>query len=630
MSPNRRTRHFRHGLQDWFRAAILSLAQTIDAQDLGHEHHEDCSDLIQDLAKTQHDIFTSDTIPKMTSERDSELVMRMAQDLPPDPTIVEIGPWLGGLTELLARHGPVQVVDCFIWTENHDKRVPGLLTPGDSFRPVFEGLMQARGLAVEVHDTDIEAFRWSGARIDLCVIDAPKKPILMRDALVSVASGLAEGTRLLIKNANHSGYFEMLAYLHALVDQGMLDIVEADAEGACNTIAFEVRMSPNDIANVLEQTPLEHRARWQMVEDGLGRLGPFQLALICELIRAGAWNAAYEVAGRMEASRRILRDWDRRELELANAGTDVERLAWFAEIMSLQHAKGGLPAPPKSFRTSAAMTRRAFWTNNLDKPWRARAFHPDVLERAYKYGYAKWANTIQDHVRGQSVLDVGCGPGLHGFGYLAAGAKSYLGLDPIIKLDRDRVKNTAAGSKKMPFGWTPAELSELFEPWDVRPTAIEDLPRERVFDLAVMHNVTEHLHDIASVFEEIAARLKPGGKLLYNHHNFYAWNGHHLAPKVVSNIDHSDPAQAEMLDWGHVEYDPSPDHYIARGLNRIRLDDLIELTRRFFDIEVLEEKLSQPETGLGRLTEEIRQRYPYLEDRDFETQNLFCIATVRT
>jgi SAM-dependent methyltransferase len=191
------------------------------------------------------------------------------------------------------------------------------------------------------------------------------------------------------------------------------------------------------------------------------------------------------------------------------------------------------------------------------------------------------------------------------------------------------VKNLAAKSNKMPFGWTPAELSDMFEPWEVRPSAVEDLPEDRVYDLAVMHNVTEHLQNIESVFEAIAKRLKPGGKLLYNHHNFYSWNGHHLPPKRVEAIDLSVPEQVEMVDWGHVEYDPDPQHYIARGLNRIRLDDLIALTERLFDIEVSEEKLSRPETGLGRLTKEIRQRYPYLTDRDFETQNLLCIATVR-
>jgi SAM-dependent methyltransferase len=547
-----------------------------------------------------------------------------------EATIVELGPWLGALSRVLAAHGRLHVVDSFVWTQDHDRRVPGLLAPGDSFRPTFEALMARQGLEVTVHAADFAAFRWSGGPIALCAIDAPKKPAALRDALMAVAPGLDAGARLLVKNANNSRYFPMMVHLQALCDQGALALIEACGEGACNTAAFEVRVPPDELAAVIEQTPLDHAARARLTEGAMGWLGTFQLGLLGELIAREAWTEAYEVVGRMEPSRRILKAWDRMELDLARAGADPERLGWLAEIVTLQHAKGGLPTAPASFKASGAMARRAFWTNNRDKPWRARAFHPDVLERAHRYGYMNWANTIQDHVRGKSVLDVGCVPGLHGFGYLAAGADSYLGLDPIIDLDRDRLKNLEARSAKMPFGWTPAELSAMFEPWTVLPTAIGDLPDERAFDIAVMHNVTEHLMDIEGVFAEIARRLKPGGKLLYNHHNFYSWNGHHLPPKRVSAIDLSDPAQREMVDWGHVEYDPAPDHYVARGLNRIRLDDILALTERWFVIETREEKPSRPETGLGRLTDAIRRRYPYLTDRDFETQNLLCVATVRT
>ena len=81
-----------------------------------------------------------------------------------------------------------------------------------------------------------------------------------------------------------------------------------------------------------------------------------------------------------------------------------------------------------------------------------------------------------------------------------------------------------------------------------------------------------------------------------------------------------------MMDWGHVGYEPEPEHYIARGLNRIKLDDILALTAKYFDIVTADEVLSRPETGLGRLTDTVRQRHPDLTDRDFETQNLFCVA----
>ncbi len=580
--------------------------------------------------KGEHDaVLIGPEVPTMSSESDADLVRRMCESLGPDATIVELGPWLGALSHVLAHYGRLHVVDTFVWTEDHDKRVPGLLRPSESFRPVFQKIMQGGALDVVVHESEFASFRWGGDRIDLCFMDAPKKPAALREAIEAVAPGLSKGSRLLVKNANAPRHFPMMVYLQALCDQGALGLLEADLDGACNTAAFEVGVQPDELAAALETVPLEIPVRPCLAKGALGRLGTFQLGLVCELIRQGAWADAYDVVGEMAGSRRILKAWYRSELQLADEGVDPERLGWLGEIMALQHAKGGLPKPPSSFKASAAMTRRAFWINNSDKPWRARAFHPEVLERAHQYGYMKWANAIQDRVRGKDVLDVGCGPGLHGFGYLAAGAASYLGLDPIIDPDRDRVKNMEANSAKMPFGWTPAELSRMVEPWTVLPTPIEDLPAGIEFDIAIMHNVTEHLLEIESVFAAVAQRLKPGGKLVYNHHNFYCWNGHHQPPKRVADIDMSDPSQVELVDWGHVEYEPAPDHYIARRLNRIRLDEIIALTERFFEIEVADERPSRPETGFDRLTDDIRRRYPYLTDRDFRTQNLFCIAAAR-
>ncbi|MBJ3763666.1 hypothetical protein ILP92_12990 [Maribius pontilimi] len=84
-----------------------------------------------------------------------------------------------------------------------------------------------------------------------------------------------------------------------------------------------------------------------------------------------------------------------------------------------------------------------------------------------------------------------------------------------------------------------------------------------------------------------------------------------------------------MIDWGHAAYDPGPEHHIALCLSWIRTDKVIALTERYFDSEIPEEKASRPETGLGRLNDTIRARYPTLTDRDFETQNLIFIAIVK-
>lgn len=565
----------------------------------------------------------------MTSDSDLALIVEVLKGLTPNAILVELGPWLGAVSEILSRAGQLHVVDSFIWTADHAKRVPGRLEKGDSFRGVFEKLMVEHGAEVIVHENTFEEFRWKGGTIAFCMIDSPKKPRELAVCLHAVASGLGEGSRLVIKNANSHAFFDMMDYVQDLITSGAMRLLKADADGRCNSLALEVRVNSAELVDILKQPikpvlPSAHKA-----DGGLGNLGAYQLGLITQLIKLGLWGDAYEVLGKMEGSKRIYRNWARLEPKLAQFGVNPEQLAWFSKIMATQHIKGELSSAPKSFKASAERSLCAFWINNADKAWRARAFHPDVIERAHAFGYMKWADRVQAHVRGKSVIDVGCGPGLHGIGYITAGAKSYLGLDPIIDLHKDRVKNLSAHSRKMPFGWTAAQLGQMMEPWDVRCEPIQDLPDERLFDIAVLHNVTEHLLQIDSVFEAIARRLKPCGQLLFNHHNFYAWNGHHLPPKRVSDIKPGDPGQAAMMDWGHVEYQAAPEHYISRGLNRIRLDELTALTERFFDIEICEARLSRPETGLGRLTDDIRNRYPYLTDRDFETQNLFCLARVR-
>ena len=79
-----------------------------------------------------------------------------------------------------------------------------------------------------------------------------------------------------------------------------------------------------------------------------------------------------------------------------------------------------------------------------------------------------------------------------------------------------------------------------------------------------MHNVTKHLVAIEEVFSEVRARLRPGGKIIYRHHNYACWNGHHQKPRTTAGIDPEDRAQATYLDWAHLDFDPAR-HPPGRG-----------------------------------------------------------------
>jgi SAM-dependent methyltransferase len=257
-----------------------------------------------------------------------------------------------------------------------------------------------------------------------------------------------------------------------------------------------------------------------------------------------------------------------------------------------------------------------------------RNFNRDLIRRAVEFDYVSWPRKIAADVHGRDVLDVGCGTGLHAVGFLVVGVKSYTGLDPILKLHKDRSKNLRTRTKDH-FGWTPAQVQELLPRVALIPGSFEQVAPEKTFDIAVLHNVTEHLINIAEVFEGVWQRLRPDGRILFSHHNYYCWNGHHQPPKFVAEIDPDDPDQQKFLDWNHLALDPKTDASLAGKINAIRLDEIRALTERYFQIVSWEEIPSEPERGAGRLTDEIRRRFPQYSEREFTTQNVLCRARRR-
>lgn len=562
----------------------------------------------------------------MVSEADIWAVSDFAAQLDAGDVAVEFGPWLGALSLVIAPCCELHVVDNFEWTSAHAKRAPGLLAAGDSFRTVFERNLAERCLKAIVHQTSFREFSWSGGRISLVVIDGPKTAMALHECLRSVLPHIREGAPVLLKNGLTPAFSDMAGYLSRLVEKGILKVPPQKADPTQNLLHLTRGSAPYEYEG--DSDLFRGQSSCLLERLALPSDHPFRLLPIVDAIRQEDWTAAFEALEEMEPSPQIISAWDKVERLLLKRGVEPRDLSVLSEVIAAHHSEAR-PGQALPFHKSEAVMYRAYWLNNADKPDRARSFSPNILSRAFEFGYMNWPSKVRDLVVGCNILDVGGGPGLHGLGYLTAGANSYLGLDPIVKLEKDRVKNLAASTKES-FGWTPDEISARIPHWRVLPNAVQDLPEERCFDLSTLHNVTEHLHQLEAVFRAIAARLCVGGKILYNHHNYYAWNGHHLPPKRVDQIDLAEPAQRELVDWGHVEYNPGPDHYIARGLNRIRLDELLEITERYFVIERADEVRSSADTGLHRLSDEIRARYPYLTDRDFQTQNLLCVATVRT
>ena len=215
---------------------------------------------------------------------------------------------------------------------------------------------------------------------------------------------------------------------------------------------------------------------------------------------------------------------------------------------------------------------------------------------------------------------------MHSIGYVVVGVKSYTGVDPFIKLDKDRARNLRTRQWEEGFGWTPREVMEQFKRVELIPGKFEDIDSTRFFDIAVLHNVTEHLMRIDEVIEGIASKLRPDGRILFNHHNFYCWNGHHQFPKTIDQIDPNDPEQKKYMDWAHIRFTPPEGHYFWRGLNKIKVDELKDIVARRYEIEVWNEIPSSEKNGGSRLTDNIVARFPELTRRDLAVHNVFCVA----
>ncbi len=260
---------------------------------------------------------------------------------------------------------------------------------------------------------------------------------------------------------------------------------------------------------------------------------------------------------------------------------------------------------------------------------RVNAIPRIAVRQALELGYLRWPKALAQWFSGRDVVDVGCGMGLHGIGFLLEGAKSYVGIDPLIKLKSGVLKSLHSG-KRLDCGWSPERLMEHMDRFELIRGISSGLEGNRQFDVATLHNATEHLTDLAGVFASVARLLRPGGRIIFSHHNWFSWNGHHQEPKTIGRLDLTNAGHQRFADWAHLEGGHAPDHYVMTKLNRLRLDEVRAITRQRFDIEVDRTIPSTPNQGAGRLSSASLARHPDLTEDDLTTQSLFCVARLKS
>ena len=273
----------------------------------------------------------------------------------------------------------------------------------------------------------------------------------------------------------------------------------------------------------------------------------------------------------------------------------------------------------------------AYFSNAADVDEALRSYDPHLIEVSAEFGYITWPRRIQEYVRGRSVIDVGCGFGGFGMGFLVAGATSYLGLDPAMDLETSDAKNKRIRTWS-DMGTTPREIAASLPAIRLVRGKSEDLSFDEKFDTISLHNVTEHLIELDRVFAGLVPLCKADSKLVFHHHNFYCWNGHHEAPNQPEQLDESRWIHRQIADWRHIDIVPSlPSyHQYLTDLNRIRLDELRTITAKYFHIERWEEIPSSSST-LARLTPEVldrvRQTVPDLTERDLSINVVLAVAS---
>jgi SAM-dependent methyltransferase len=250
-----------------------------------------------------------------------------------------------------------------------------------------------------------------------------------------------------------------------------------------------------------------------------------------------------------------------------------------------------------------------------------------LLEAAIRRKNIHWPLLIARYLRGKDVLDVGCGRSLYGVSFLFAGAKSYTGVDPTLNLDSNVIKNSSGLHGRFePSPWTPRRLMRRLAGLAYVSGLTRTLPKGSTFDVLAMHNVTEHLMDIEDAFAEFATLLRPGGRIIFRHPNYYSWGGHHLRPRTVEEIIGGDPQQALFMDWEHLCDRPDLPKKIALKQNRIRPEALRKVVAQHFEIELWQSYKSSKAEGQERLTPEIRARHPDFTEEEMLTQSIVCVA----
>ncbi|MBF0495593.1 MAG: class I SAM-dependent methyltransferase [Deltaproteobacteria bacterium] len=257
-----------------------------------------------------------------------------------------------------------------------------------------------------------------------------------------------------------------------------------------------------------------------------------------------------------------------------------------------------------------------------------------VIEKIIELGYLKSvvefvANNLSlDNSR---LLDVGCGACWFAPFFLARGVSQYHGIDEYLDLTTQTIfdRRKWLSQRKTSCGDLPMSLGDFLSCFpDIQTTRTQICnfnPDGIKFDRVIMLTVSEHLDRPQEALAHVAGLLSPNGRIFLTHHNYYAWTGHHYPPQTVQQYDPVDPTMTELADWNHVFNVALVDKKMEQ-INCIRIHELMDILSSHFDIETVAKVSLAPETGLNRMTPEIRKKLAAYYDEELFTEMVHCCA----
>jgi SAM-dependent methyltransferase len=230
--------------------------------------------------------------------------------------------------------------------------------------------------------------------------------------------------------------------------------------------------------------------------------------------------------------------------------------------------------------------------------------------------------------KGLDVLDVGCGKsywlslllaadGAHAIGVDTEQVESRRGLEKYRRIWRangpERTLRTAVWDTVFAHGYY-RELGRVADrtlPHEAVELHVYDgvhLPlQDASIDLAVSHEVFEHISDVRSVLTELARVLRPDGRIYIYIHSFTSLSGgHHIAWK------HPDTKPSRVVPpWDHLRQRKHAD--IPSWLNGLREHEYRAMFEKVFEID---EWRVIAEEGRALLTDDIRQELSQFSERE--------------